>query len=155
MPSTAPTYLLTVGLITARTLSGSNSGLLSVVLGVTLQLIPEAYVYRYCVHYMPVLRCPRSGLGGSPLVEESCHLRLDLLVSLTVPGNNFVRIYQSYVVATYPRRPINYVYGCTRVRPRVRPRLSKQEHVEQVGTTTNDFSKRRGICSLAHLLTRH
>jgi hypothetical protein len=74
---------------------------------------------------------------------------VDLLVSLTVPGNHVVRIYQSYVIATYPRRPINYDYGCTRVRPCVRPRLSKREHVEQVGTSTNDFSKRPGTCSLA------
>jgi hypothetical protein len=62
------------------------------------------------------------------LIDESCHLSLDLifvdfLVSLTVPGNNFVRVYR----CPYRRRPIDYVY----VRPRVEP-------VEQVGMTTND-----------------
>jgi hypothetical protein len=49
---------------------------------------------------------------------------------------------KSYVAATVPTET-----NKMRLRPRVRPRLSKQEHVEQVGTTTNDFSKRRGTCS--------
>jgi hypothetical protein len=73
---------------------------------------------------------------------------VDLLVSL-VPGRHFVRVYQK-LCCSYRRRPIKYVYGCVRLRPRVRPRFSKQEHVEhveQVDTTTNDSSKRRGTCS--------
>jgi hypothetical protein len=77
---------------------------------------------------------------------------VDLLVSLTVPGGNFDGIYQRYVVATVPRRLIHPVYGCVRVRPRVRPRLSKQEHAEVYQVSRLQITSPKEE-ALAHLLT--